>query len=140
LLAVSIGLGAWVPSARAEEQTASPQESAVDEHDDNGVAQRVFGWSAVGIGAAAVIAGAVIGTLALVRYEELDCPEQRCPPDRADDVAAYNDLRVPSGLAIFGGVLALGAGISFLAFDDFGSKTAVVPVVGPGSVGIVGRF
>jgi hypothetical protein len=136
-MAAAIGLGAVMPAARAAEPASAQSEA--EPSDDGDGARLIFGWSAIGVGGAAVIAGAVVGVIAAARYDALDCPDKRCPLEQAEEVAGYNDLRVPSGLTIFGGLLALGIGIPFVAID-VGGETAIAPVVGPGGIGLAGRF
>lgn len=127
---------------RAEE--TEPETTVEESHEERGgdgrVSRQVFGWSAVGLGAALVGVGGVLGGLAWAKYEELDCPEDRCAPERVDDMQAYNDLRVPSGLVLFSGLLVMGIGVPFLVIDAGDDEVAITPALAPGFVGVSGSF
>jgi hypothetical protein len=101
----------------------------------------VFGWTAIGVGSAAVLAGGIIAAVAAAKLSALDCCDAGCPPDQHEDAEAYNDLRVPAGLTLFGGAALIGIGVPFLlvgeAADD---DPAVSALLGPGSLTLRGRF
>lgn len=104
----------------------------------------VFGWTAIGVGGAATLTGAVLGVVALARYESLSCENDLCPPEEHDDAQAFNDLRIPSGILTVGGILVAGIGIPFVVFANEDAKVDDGPraelFVGPGQLGLKGRF
>jgi hypothetical protein len=120
----------------------------------------VFGGIFVGLGAAAVIAGAVVAGVAASRYGSLDCPDNVCPPDRHADADAYNRLRVPAGVTLGAGLVLTAVGLATLLAPSGGTSggtsratgaaakpaasaegaAVIEPLVGPGAVGVRGRF
>lgn len=98
--------------------------------------REVFGWTAVGVGAASVVSGVVVASVAAARYANLTCDDDLCAPAQHEAAAAYNDLRMPAGLLIVGGVIAAGVGVPFLVLDPGGATVAV----GPGCVHLRGTF
>lgn len=98
----------------------------------------------IGVGAASIVAGATVGTVAAAKYGDLDCPDDRCPPALVDEADDYNALREPSGLTIaLGGVLsAIGGAFWYAAFTDPGDDPAVDLSLeaGPTYLGMRGRF
>ena len=108
--------------------------------DERGSAQRTFGWIAVAVGGATTVAGIVVAAVAASQYGDLDCPNDQCPPELMPDAEDYNDLRVPAGVTIAAGLAVTGIGVAFLAFSPADDSAVVTPVVGPGFVGVRGRF
>ncbi len=96
----------------------------------------------MGVGAAAFVTGAVVAVVAAAEYAAIDCPQRRCPPELHDDAAAYNDLRVPSGLLIFGGAGLAGIGLPFALSGEAraADEVSVTPLLVPGLIGLSGRF
>ena len=89
-----------------DEQDAEPTSSVL----------RPLGWTAIGIGGASLVAGAVTGLLALDRKSSLDegCVNFDCPPATHDDVDAFEALRIASTVTIIvGGALAI-AGVTLV--------------------------
>ncbi len=103
----------------------------------------IFGWTAIGVGSAATVTGAILGVIALARYESLSCENDLCPPDQHDDAEAFNDLRIPSGILTVGGILVAGIGIPFVVFaneDAEVDEPRAELFVGPGQLGLKGHF
>lgn len=121
--------------------TVEPPPAAVPAPRDEGVDSRIlFGGIALGVGGAAVVAGTVVAIIAAVRYGDLECPDDACPPERHEDARDYNALRIPSGVTIFAGsVLAL-TGLVFLVNGMSDDDKFVAVEVGPGSLSLRGRF
>ena len=134
------------PTSSAQAATGAPDSpppasSPPAEEQNEGLAERIFGWTAVGVGAAAVVAGGIVAGVAAAWYADLDCPAERCPPELHEDATAYNDLRVPSGLLIFAGAALAGVGLPYVLIGEArADQAAVAPVLAPGLVGLRGRF
>ena len=134
------GATASSTSARPRSQQDPPRQGD-GAGEPQGLARRVFGWTAVGVGSGTSVAGIVVDGVAAFRYADLDCPDDRCAPDLRDDAAAYNDLRVPAGLTMLAGAALVGLGLPFLLVGEAAAAEAShSPIVGPGYVGLRGRF
>ncbi len=115
----------------------------------------ITGWSMVGVGGAAVIAGLVMDGVAASKRPSEDeaCTESGngllCRDALRDDIESSNTLAIAGDVTwIVGGIVAAGGVVVLLtlAGDDTATETAhtpqVVPWVGPGGggVGVSGRF
>jgi len=105
-----------------------------------------WGWVGFGVGAAGLITGGVTGGITLARVSDLDdqCPDRRCPATVQEDL---DDAEVVSHVSTVGfvvGGVGVAVGVLGLILDDDGSDEAelvvITPCVGPGSVGLRGRF
>ncbi|WP_437897237.1 tetratricopeptide repeat protein [Sorangium sp. So ce124] len=115
-----------------------------------GTTQRVLGWTAVGTGAAALVAGGVtFGITSALRGELIDlgCTEDVvCPdtPKTREKLGSYNDMRlVPAPAFIVGGALAAGGVALLLTAPSAAAKpkgAAVRPWISPWGAGIAGVF
>lgn len=115
---------------------APPPPSEPDDTDP----RLIFGWTAIGVGGAATITGAILGVIALSRYESLSCKNDLCPPPQHDDAQAFNDLRIPSGLLTIGGLVVAGIGVPFVVFANEDHDARAQLFVGPGQLGVQGHF
>jgi hypothetical protein len=95
--------------APAEIEEPTPAPEAVAKPGAPGPNPRaVWGWTAVGVGAAAVIAGAVTGSLALSKNSDIkdNCTGGNCLPawhdevDKRDRLALATDVLLPTGAAV----------------------------------------
>jgi hypothetical protein len=104
-------------------------------------------WSSFAVGAAGLVVGVVTGALGWSRMSAIEerCPGGRCSTAEADD---YRDAATLARVSTLG-FIAAGAGItvgvvSALALappGDAGPERAMLePVLGPGVVGLRGRF
>ena len=108
--------------------------------------QRTAGWSALGVGGAALLVGGISGSLALSKQKHLrdeGCLSSgACYEDQREDIDAY-DRRARTSYVGFiaGGVLAA-TGVTLLATapKQSGKEGALSAWVGPTSVGVSGRF
>jgi hypothetical protein len=123
------------PPAMPTPRAGAPEEAPAEDTDP----RLIFGWTAIGVGGAAALAGTVMAVLSFVRYEGLDCEDNLCPPGEHDDARAYNDLRVPSGVLLIGGLLVAGIGVPFVVLGDAEREDAAL-VLGPGTLTLRGRF
>src|SRR5690606_13888634 len=102
-------------------------------------------WSGLAVAAAGLVNFGVAGGIALATRSDLDeiCVEGRCPSDREDEIAqgrvAAHAATVGLAVAGAGGALAIVAAV-VLSGNDEGKTTAVVPLVGPGFVGLWWAF
>ena len=81
---------------------------------------QVAGWALLGVGGAAVVAGAILGGVSVAERGDLEgrCPNDVCPPEAHDDAEALDRLRFGStGTLIAGGVLAA-VGVTLLLISD----------------------
>lgn len=130
---------------RPEESPAAPPAPADDAA--RGQGQRTLGLATAGVGAAGLVAGAVLGVVSLAKKSEAD---DACrPPDRRICTAAgveAGDAAIAAGDAatiafVAGGVLvAAGAALYFTA--PKAGTVGITPVAGPRGASLVlgGRF
>jgi hypothetical protein len=108
------------------------------------IAPKTIGFVTIGVGGAALIAGAVTGALALGRESELSkvCPAAQCPPSQQPTIDGYTTLRVISmSTLISGGVLAAAGTVLVLTAGSAPPHEASIrPAIGPGYLGVTGSF
>lgn len=105
--------------------------------------RRTGGWVALGAGGVALGTWGVTALLAKgVRDDiEKDCHGTVCAKSQADDVDRYNALVTASTIGFWTGVVASAAGgYLLLSLPGEGGEAPLVPWVGVGTVGAVGRF
>lgn len=116
----------------------------------------ITGWSMVGVGGAAVVAGLIVDGVAAAKRPSEDeaCTDSGdgllCRDALRDDIESSNTLAIAGDVTwIVGGVIAAGGVVVLLtlAGDDEPDESAatiprVVPLVGPrgGGLGVSGRF
>lgn len=116
----------------------------------SGTAQRILGWTGVGLGVAGIVVGAVFESAKSSKVSDRDkiCPNGNCPPanlaaDQARSSQLTNDARTDATLAVVGfvagGVLAAGALVLVFTAPSGESKTAFSPLLGPGLGGLLVR-
>ncbi len=109
---------------------------------------RMIGWIGLGLGAGGTIAFALNGSLALSDERDLvrNCPQRRCLPEFHGDVDTYDTFRYATTAGIIAGVIGFGVGVPLLILKPSikAKKEAqipmLMPIVGPGAVGIRGTF
>jgi len=103
----------------------------------------ILGWSALGLGAGGIAAGAVTGLMATDQFNAAGCDGSgQCPAGTSSDtLGGINSLRTASTVAfVVGGVLAAG-GITLLLLPPKKSNVAyVTPYVGTTTLGLTGKF
>ena len=64
------------------------QKPPASDESDPGRTQRVLGYTALGVGGAGIVAGAVFGILGIQQSSDLDaaCPNRSCAPDQYDEL------------------------------------------------------
>jgi hypothetical protein len=126
--------------------TPPPPDDRSAEKPSSGSGTRTVGFVTIGVGGAAIVAGAVTGGIAMAKRGSIEgCAGTRCPPSAADDVGAYNDLRtISSACFIGGGVLAATGVVLVLAAPKSSAPSAALrepslslsPWVGGGTAGV----
>jgi hypothetical protein len=139
-----------VTIGEAESKTAvldfSKMKSAVrdvsTEKEDGGGAFRTLAYVALGVGGAGIITGGVTGVLAIDKLGTIDkspaCDNRDCN-DR-DLVDSYNMLRTVSSVGLIAGAVFAGVGVTLLFAGGSEKEPSAAAFVGPGSVGVRGRF
>ena len=112
------------------------------------------------MGAVGIGVGSVTGLISLSRASDAEsvCDGKTCPPEAQDDIDASKSMGTVSyiafGVSLAGAAVGVWSLLSAGSADDtpgdtawgsihFGSKRrsiAVAPMLGPGSVGLAGRF
>ncbi|MDD5306210.1 MAG: tetratricopeptide repeat protein [Deltaproteobacteria bacterium] len=94
----------------------------------------VAGWITLGTGAAALVAGGVLGGLALSQSGTLDevCPGGGCSPNREAEVKALDSMALGADILLGVGAAAAAAGVVMLLWPakEGESAAAVVPMPG----------
>lgn len=137
LIPVHVGLdGAPRPPGP---RPAGPDDPAASE---GGSPWPIVGWSAVGVGGALAVVGVVTGLVAMGQRSDLEAScgaDLACAPAFHDDASAYNGLRTASAVTFFAGLGVAAAGVTILLVDP-GDRSDTALRVGPGRVGVAGRF
>jgi hypothetical protein len=109
-------------------------------------------WVLVGVGAAGIASGSVLGALALQKKSDLEsqCPERRCPESQRDDLDSANTLALGSTIGFGVGIAAAGVGAVLLLTGGSSGEvlrssrrrpaTHARPFVGLGALGVAGSF
>lgn len=116
-------------------------------------ASRTPAWIAFGVGGAGLIVGSVTGVLALGAHSNLSalCDGSHCKPaDAAEEHEMQSDLNryhtfgtiagIGFGVAIAGAATGVVLLVTGSASEPHPPKAALWPVVGPGQLGVAGRF
>jgi hypothetical protein len=129
---------------------SSPSSTAAEEPAHHGM-PRSLPWIAFGVGAAGLILGGVTGGLAMGAHSTLadECKLGTCPADKQSDLDNYHLLGTLSTVGFAVGGVGVAAGVVLLLVQPKGDSTppaaakngvVVTPVLGPGSIGAIGRF
>jgi hypothetical protein len=138
---VKVLLRVEVPEKRALVPPAAPPPPAPAPGDE----RKLLGWASLGLGGVGFITGIVAGLAMLGFKAELD---DRCRPlcraSMEDELRRFRFTRTVSAVGYGVGFVGLGAGTALLLLDPVAAKPeasrALVPALGPGSVGVRGRF
>jgi hypothetical protein len=87
----------------------------------------IIGWTAIGVGGASLILGAVMGGLAMGKHGELsdNCPGGACASDQQDTLDSFRTFGLVSTIGfIAGGVLAAGGVVILLVAPSGDSASA----------------
>jgi hypothetical protein len=136
--------------------TATPEPAPAA----SGRGHSVLPWVAFGVGAVGLGLGAVTGFMAMSEHSTLadECPSMQCNPmnqKASDDLSSYHTLATLSTVGFVVGGVGVAAGVILLLTQPRGDSSPsvntpatppapqafrVTPVVGPGSIGLVGQF
>lgn len=127
------------PSA-AEEPAPAAKEPKAEEEQGKGKGLAVYGWVCVGVGAAALVGGAVVGGLALDQsntLEESCAGGGVCAPARAGEVEALERMALTADVLFGVGGAVAAAGVILLLLPDKGESDQVT--VWPAPNGVAAR-
>jgi hypothetical protein len=115
--------------------------------DSSGVPLRTWAYVAGGVGVAGLATFGIFGAMSNSAYNSLDssCPNHACPPGKQSDVDAGKRDQTIANVGLVVGVVGLGAGVTLFIVSGHGKQEkagseAMRVAVGPGSVGVDGRF
>jgi tetratricopeptide (TPR) repeat protein len=140
-------LRAIVAESKAEQEEAQPKDEPEPQPDDEGKRKptpplRIAGYVLLGVGGAALIAGAAFGGAALQRNNDLDSLNTLEQRNDAIDKGKRNAL-VADSLFIAGGVIALTGLVLTLASLKKGKgksqRASVTPSIARGHAGVAAR-
>jgi hypothetical protein len=143
------GPGGGGPEGAAAPGPASPAPTA-EEPAHQGM-PRYLPWVAFGVGAAGLVLGGVTGGLAMGAHSTLagECPLGTCPASKQSDLDNYHLLGTLSTVGFAVGGVGAAAGVVLLLLQPKGDSQppaaakngfVVTPVIGPASVGAIGKF
>lgn len=116
-----------------------------------GKAQRIAGWSAMGVGGLGLVVGGIAGILVMTKHSSdtisNGCSNDHCPNTLADSVDSYNTARTISTVGFVAGAVGIGTGLSLLLTLPKARPTSsaslsphISPWIGAGSAGLRGSF
>jgi hypothetical protein len=134
-----------------EDKTASAEEPKPA---SGGSTLRTVGFISLATGGAGLIAGGIFGVIAATKHKDLTsaCEGTNCPPSQHDDVQTYRTMGNVSTAALIGGGAAAAIGLVLIVAAPSPSgpaqeqakptkpKPKIVPYVGLGTAGAMGRF
>jgi len=123
-----------------------PTGPVTTQPDEGGISPLV--WIGFGVAGAATIVGAITGGISLSKAAELDdaCPDGACPPEQHDEIDRGQTLAHVSTASFIVAGLGIGVGIAGLFIggstesENSATNTTVLPIIGPGYVGLQGSF
>ena len=110
---------------------------------ENGAAQRTWGWTGLGVGAAGLVLGTVTGTVVALRYATLkdQCPDKKCAPDHWSSVDSYSTMQTLSTVGFIVAAVGATAGATLLVTSPKGaSSPSVGLVISPTAAALSGSF
>ena len=130
------------------EGAASSAPAAADQPVPQGTRISPVAWVGFGVAGAGLVVGIATGAVALSKRSALGdaCPDYDCPAAEQDELDSMTALAHTSTVSLVVAGVGLGVGlVGVLALSDLGSgKTSAEPAVslelGPGSLGVRGRF
>jgi hypothetical protein len=103
---------------------------------------RTLAFVALGVGGAGIITGSIAGALAIDKKSTID-NSASCDGNRCSDrglVDSYGTLRTVSSIGLIAGTVVAGVGVTLLFAGGSEKEPSAAAFVGPGSVGVRGRF
>lgn len=95
---------------------------------------RAAGWVGISVGGAGLVAGAILGVVAISQKDALDkagCSASLCPESSRADVGTYNTFRMISGASLIAGGVLAAAGITLLVVAPRQADAAPAPAPAP---------
>ncbi|HEX7604408.1 MAG TPA: hypothetical protein VF316_22470 [Polyangiaceae bacterium] len=129
-------------------KAAAPSAPSVVEKPATGMALQVFGgWVSISVGGAILVAGSILGGIAIDRRKQSDaeCPNERCTQRGVDLNEQAKTFAWLADVGIGIGIAGVGAGIVLLLTapkKPAQSAVQVIPMLGPngGGLGAIGTF
>jgi hypothetical protein len=94
------------------------------------------------VGGAGIVTGTIAGVLAIDKKSTIDkspfCADNRCSDQGLVD--SYGTLRTVSSIGLIAGTVVAGVGLTLLLTSSSEKEPSAAAFVGPGSVGVRGRF
>lgn len=152
--------GSAPPPATVGASDSNPPPGA-DVGTGGGSMNKTLGFVALGVGGVGLAVGAVTGIMAMGKHSDLEkaCPDGKCTSDKQSDVDSYGTLGTVSTVGFIVGGVGVAAGLVLVLTAPKEGRAAalsrplvamppkpapargfVSPVIGPASVGAVGRF
>lgn len=115
---------------------------AVESDGGGGGPYRLLGFIALGVGGAGIVTGGIAGILAIDKKGTID-NSAACEGNRCSDkglVDSYGTLRTVSSIGLIAGAIIAGSGVALVFGSGSKKEPSAAAYVGPGSVGVRGRF
>jgi hypothetical protein len=140
-----------VPVVAVAATTAPPAPPPQSPPPESNQGVRTLSYVLIGVGVTGVAAGSITGAMAISKKGNLDCPQNHCSGQEADDLDSAKTLAVVSTISFAVGIPAAIAGTVLLLTSKSAPSTkaetskprrhfAASPYVGPTSAGVVGSF
>jgi tetratricopeptide (TPR) repeat protein len=126
-----------------EPPVITPVAAPVPRVDSSRDVRAPLAWSALSLGAAGVVVGAVMGGLALQRQRTVEdhCPNQVCAPTYGDDLKQWERFADAATAGVVVGAVGLGLGTYlWIAARRAQRNAAVIPRLRFGATGLAGSF
>lgn len=105
---------------------------------------RLVGFIGIGVGAAGLILGGVMGGLAIGKHGDLTdaCGDNgQCPPDQQDNLDSFNTFGTVSTVGFIAGGVIAAAGVALVIVGSMGSsEEGAALVMTPNGFAVQGRF
>jgi hypothetical protein len=120
--------------------TGAPRDSGATARDNT------LAYVLLGVGGAGLLTGTITGLLAISKKNDLECRNDRCPPDQHDTLDSARTMALVSTIGFGVGIAGGAAGTVLLLMGGKEATTAHVgsvtaqPFVAANAVGVVGSF
>ena len=147
-----------VPATKPQPEPTEPADSsaAISDAGTEKPGIPTYAYVGFGVGGLGLVVGSITGVMALSKASDLEdtCGGTRCPPEEQDDIDSGKSLATVSNVGFVLAVLGAGVGVYGLVWDrgptastaSRGTRPSrsqalvVMPTIGPGSIGLAGRF
>jgi tetratricopeptide (TPR) repeat protein len=135
---VAVQEAAGMPASAATEARPAAQPAPVAAEEKGTGPLTPWGWATLGVGAAAIVAGATCGGLALSQAGTLDknCPGGHCAPARSSEVDALASLSLSADVLVGVGAAAAAAGLLMVLLDPGSGGEKPAAAVRPAGTGL----